>query len=57
VVAPELVIQTARAGEVVDCGDGDGHGAVDAAPLRACGERRDEQRRIGERVLDEANSA
>ena len=35
VVAPELVIQTARAGEVVDCGDGDGHGAVTAALLRS----------------------
>jgi hypothetical protein len=43
VVAPELVIQTARAGKIVDCGDSEGPGAVDAVLLRSrCRECRDE---------------
>ena len=44
VVVPELVIEAARAGGVVDCGDGDGdsRGTVAAALLRTlCRERRD----------------
>jgi hypothetical protein len=43
VVAPELVIESARAGEVVDCGDGDGRGTVAADLLRSlCRDGRDE---------------
>lgn len=43
VVAPEVVIEVARAGNVVVCGDGDGRGPVAADLVRTlCRERRDE---------------